>query len=190
MQRNIRPVVVVTPVSRNIQAEGQRVGLGRMVNPSLNTIAREVRHELLSDLPYYSVFDWIEFEVSPDNTVILRGEVTTPPDKKSKAEDVVEDIAGVRRVINEIRVLPISPNDERLRRQLYNAIYNFDSPLFRYGVGSRQAIHIIVEGGRATLKGVVDSEGDRQLAYQRARGVPGLFAVDNELTLEGESRAR
>lgn len=57
-------------------------------------------------------------------------------------------------------------------------------------MGSRQAIHIIVDGGRATLKGIVDSESDRQLAYQRARGVSGLFAVNNELTVEGESMVR
>jgi hyperosmotically inducible protein len=183
------PVVSVAPLARNVHAQGERVGLGRM-NRSLNAVAREVRHELLSDLPYYSVFDWIEFEVLPDNAVVLRGEVTTPPDTKSRAEDVVRDVPGVTRVINEIRVLPVSPNDERLRRALYNAIYNFNSPLFRYGVGSRQAIHIIVDRGRATLKGVVDSEGDRQLAYQRARGVPGLFAVNNELMVEGESMLR
>jgi hyperosmotically inducible protein len=190
MRRSIGPVVTIAPLPRNFQAQGQRVGLGRMVNPSLNAVAREVRHELLSDLPYYSVFDWIEFEVLPDNTVVLRGEVTTPPDTKSRAEDVVKDVPGVTRVINEIQVLPVSPNDERLRRALYNAIYNFNSPLFRYGVGSRQAIHIIVDRGRATLKGVVDSEADRQLAYQRARGVSGLFAVNNELMVEGESLVR
>lgn len=167
-------------------AQGQRVSLNRPMAPNTNAIAREVRHELLSDLPYYSVFDWIEFEVLPDNTVVLRGQVTTPPDTKSRAEDVVEDIPGVTRVVNEIQVLPVSPNDERLRRALYREIYGFESPLFRYGVGSRQAIHIIVNNGRATLKGIVDSEGDKNLAYVRARTVPGLFAVNNELIVEGQ----
>lgn len=185
------PVAVNSP--RNMQrqsntqrAQGERVSLNRMPAPNAGAIAREVRHELLSDLPYYSVFDWIEFEVLPDNTVVLRGQVTTPPDTKSRAEDVVEDISGVTRVINEIEVLPVSPNDERLRRALYREIYGFNSPLFRYGVGSRQAIHIIVDRGRATLKGIVDSEGDKNLAYARARSVPGLFAVNNELIVESE----
>ena len=161
-----------------------------MSNRPLNAVAREVRHELLSELPYYTVFDWIEFEVLPDNTVVLRGEVTTPPDTKSRAEAVVRDVEGVSRVVNEIRVLPVSPNDARLRRELYNAIYGFNSPLFRYGVGSRQAIHIIVDGGRATLKGVVDNQADRNQAYIRARGVPGVFSVTNELTVKGESLVR
>jgi osmotically-inducible protein OsmY len=168
------------------RAQGERIGLGPMPNRAASAIAREVRHELLSDLPYYGVFDWIEFEVLPDQTVVLRGAVTTPPDTKSRAEDVVEDIPGVKQVINEIRVLPVSPNDQRLRRALYREIYSFESPLFRYGVGSRQAIHIIVDGGRATLKGVVESEGDKNLAYMRARSVPGLFSVTNDLVVDGQ----
>ncbi len=172
------------------QAQGERVGLGWMANPSLNAVAREVRHELLSDLPYYGIFDWIEFEVLPDTTVVLRGQVTAPPDTKSRAQEVVADLPGVTRVVNEIRVLPVSPNDDRLRRALYHAIYGFNSPLFRYGVGSRRAIHLIVEGGRATLKGAVDTQADRDLAYTRARGVPGLFSVSNELVVNQESMMR
>jgi hypothetical protein len=181
----------LAPVTRNVpQAQGERVGLSMRANRPVNAVAREVRHELLSELPYYTVFDWIEFEVLPDSTVVLRGEVTTPPDTKSRAEAVVRDVSGVSRVVNEIRVLPVSPNDARLRRELYNAIYGFNSPLFRYGVGSRQAIHIIVDGGRATLKGVVDSQADKDQAYIRARGVSGLFAVNNELIVRGQSLVR
>ena len=182
----------IAPVSRNaVQAQGERVGLNLLTsNRSLNLVAREVRHELLSELPYYTVFDWIEFEVLPDNSVVLRGEVTTPPDTKLRAERLVENVAGVSKVINNIRVLPVSPNDERLRRALYNAIYGFNSPLFKYGVGSRQAIHIIVDGGRATLKGIVDTQADKEQAYLRARAIPGLFSVTNELVAKGESLVR
>ena len=182
---NVAPIVSSVP-----QAQGERVGLSMISNRPVNAVAREVRHELLSELPYYTVFDWMEFEVLPDNTVVLRGEVTTPPDTKSRAEAVVRDVPGVSRVVNEIRVLPVSPNDARLRRELYNAIYGFNSPLFRYGIGSRQAIHIIVDGGRATLKGVVDTQADKDQAYIRARGVAGLFAVTNELMVKGESMVR
>lgn len=168
-------------------AQGERIGLNTtMSSSSLGVVAREVKHELLSELPYYTVFDWIEFEVSPDNAVVLRGAVTTPPDTKLRAERLVENVVGVRRVVNEIRVLPMSPNDDRLRRQLYNAIYRFDSPLFKYGIGSHQAIHIIVDNGRATLKGIVDTQADKDQAYLRARGVPGLFSVTNELKVKGE----
>jgi osmotically-inducible protein OsmY len=43
-----------------------------------------------------------------------------------------------------------------------------------------------VDHGRATLKGIVDSKADAQLAYMRARSVPGLFDVKNELVVAGE----
>ena len=77
----------------------------------------------------------------------------------------------------------MSPNDDRLRRALYRSIYS--GPLFRYAVGSLNTIHIIVNNGRATLKGWVSNEGDKTIAYVRARGVPGLFEVKNELRVEG-----
>jgi hyperosmotically inducible protein len=147
-------------------------------------IIKEARHELAT-LPYYGVFDWLEFEVKPDNTVVLRGQVVRPT-TKSDAEARVKDIDGVSKVINEIEVLPLSPMDDRLRVALYRAIYNWNSPLFRYATQAVPPIHIIVNHGRATLKGVVANKGDAQIAYMRARGVPGLFDVKNELQIESE----
>lgn len=147
-------------------------------------VVREVRHELVT-LPYYGVFDWLEYVVQPDNTVVLRGQVVRPT-TKSDAESRVKDIEGVSGVVNEIEVLPLSPNDDRLRRALYRAIYGMSSPLFRYATQTVPPIHIIVRNGRATLKGIVANKGDANLAYIRARGVPGLFEVKNELKAESE----
>ena len=147
-------------------------------------VIRQVRHELVT-LPYYGVFDWLQFEVRSDNTVVLHGQVVKPS-TKSDAEGRVKDVDGVTRVVNEIEVLPLSPQDDRLRRALYRRLYGNDSPLFRYAVQAIPSIHIIVRNGRATLKGVVANKGDAQLAYLRARGVPGLFDVKNELQLESE----
>jgi len=146
-------------------------------------IIKEVRHELAT-LPYYGVFDWLEFEVRADNTVVLRGQVVRPT-TKSDAEARVKDINGISGVVNEIEVLPLSPQDDRLRLALYRTLYNWDSPLFRYATQAVPSIHLIVNHGRATLKGVVASKGDATLAYVRARGVPGLFDVKNELQVEG-----
>jgi hypothetical protein len=87
------------------------------VNPR---IVREVRHELVT-LPYYGVFDWLQFEPQGD-TVILRGQVVRPS-TKSDAESRVKDIEGVAKVVNEIEVLSVSPSDDRLRLALYRAIY-------------------------------------------------------------------
>jgi len=150
------------------------------VNPRL---VREIRHELVT-LPYYGVFDWLQFEPQGD-TVILRGQVVRPS-TKSEAESRVKDIEGVARVENQIEVLSVSPSDERLRLALYRTIYGQNSPLFRYATQAVPSIHIIVNRGHATLKGVVANKGDANIAYIRARGVPGLFSVKSELTIEGE----
>lgn len=147
-------------------------------------IIREVRHELAT-LPFYGVFDWLQYEVRPDGTVVLRGQVVRPT-TKSDAENRVKGIDGVSGVVNEIEVLPLSPSDDRLRRNLYRAIYGMDSPLFRYATQAVPPIHIIVNHGRATLKGVVATKGDANIAYIRARGVPGLFDVKNELQIESQ----
>jgi hyperosmotically inducible periplasmic protein len=147
-------------------------------------IVREVRHELVT-LPYYGVFDWLEYEVLNDGTVVLRGQVVRPS-TKSDAAGRVKEIDGVRRVENDIEVLPLSPQDDRLRTALYRAIYNFNSPLFRYATQSVPPIHLVVKRGHATLKGVVANRADAQQAYIRARGVPGLFSVRNELIIESE----
>jgi hyperosmotically inducible protein len=147
-------------------------------------VVREIRHELAT-LPYYGVFDWLEFELQSDNSVVLRGQVVRPT-TKSDAEHRVKDVDGVSRVTNEIEVLPLSPQDDRLRVALYRSIYSFNSPLFRYATQSVPSIHLIVNRGHATLKGVVANKGDAQLAYIRARGVPGLFSVKNELVVESE----
>ncbi len=150
-------------------------------------LAEEVRHRLVM-LPYYDVFDWLEGEVRPDGTLVLRGQVTRPA-LRSDAERRARDVEGIARVINEVEVLPVSPNDDRLRAELYRAIYSFDSPLFRYATRAVPPIHIIVKQGRATLKGVVATKADSDRAYMAARGVPGLFEVTNELRVEGEEAA-
>jgi hyperosmotically inducible protein len=143
-------------------------------------IAREVRHELVM-LPYYNVFDNLAYRVD-GSTVTLLGQVTRPT-LKSDAENVVKKIEGVERVINQIEVLPVSPNDDRIRRAAYRAIYG-DTALDRYGLQAVPPIHILVKNGNLTLEGIVASEGDKNIAGIRAKGVPGVFSVTNNLKTE------
>lgn len=145
-------------------------------------IAREVRHELVM-LPYYGVFDNLAFRAD-GGSVTLMGQVTRPT-LKSDAENVVKRIEGVDRVVNEIQVLPLSPNDDRLRMQIYRTIYG-DTALNRYALNAVPPIHILVANGNVTLAGVVANEGDKNIAGIRANGVPGVFSVKNELQVEGK----
>src|SRR5688500_8638513 len=81
---------------------------------------REIRHELVM-LPYYGVFDNLYYKVDGYN-VTLMGQVTRPT-LKSSAENVVRDIEGVQKVTNNIEVLPLSPNDDRIRQAAFRSIY-------------------------------------------------------------------
>jgi hyperosmotically inducible protein len=141
---------------------------------------REIRHELVM-LPYYGVFDNLYYKVDGYNVTLL-GQVTRPT-LKSDAERVVRDIEGVQKVTNNIEVLPVSPNDDRIRRDAYRAIYGHTA-LNRYAFGAVPPIHIIVKNGNITLEGVVANEGDKNIANIQANGVPGAFAVTNNLRVE------
>jgi hyperosmotically inducible protein len=145
-----------------------------------NKISKEVRHELVM-LPYYGVFDNLSYRVE-GGTVTLRGEVTQPT-LKSDAGNVVKKIEGVETVDNQIHVLPLSPNDDRIRLAEYRTIYGA-AGLDRYALQAVPPIHIIVENGKVTLVGSVASQGDKTLANIRANTVSGAFSVDNELQVD------
>jgi osmotically-inducible protein OsmY len=151
-------------------------------------LVKEVRHELIM-LPYYGVFDWLQFEIVGDGDVVLRGQATKPT-LKSDAANIVKKIEGVTSVINQIEVLPLSPNDDRIRRAVYRTLFNNNSPLYRYGLGSVPSIHIIVKNGNVTLKGIVDNQSDANLANLRTNSVSGIFSVKNELTIGKKTENR
>jgi osmotically-inducible protein OsmY len=73
--------------------------------------------------------------------------------------------------------------DDQLRRALYRAIYG-DPTLSKYGWSSMPSIHIIVKNGYVTLEGVVDNETDKNLAEIRAKSVPNVFEVKNNLRVQ------
>ncbi len=149
------------------------------VDPVTAAIAKEVRHELLM-LPWYSLFDDLEFSVQ-GRTVTLSGSLTSEHAvTKSDAENVVKRIEGVEKVTNNIEVLPPSPLDTRVREQAYETLSRTGG-LSRYFWEAAPSIHIIVKNQRITLKGFVMNEGDKNMANIAASGIPGVFAVTNEL---------
>lgn len=143
-------------------------------------IEREVRRALVM-LPYYSVFDNLAFTMNGD-AVVLLGQVRRAS-LRSDAENAVKGIEGVDRVVNQIEVLPLSPNDERIRRDELRAIFGFPA-LDRYAIQAVPPIHIIVKNGHVTLVGVVATEADKNIAGVRANTVTGVFSVTNNLRVE------
>ena len=144
-----------------------------------DNLIKEVRHQLAM-LPYGSAFDNLTYSVESDR-VTLSGQVLRPT-LKSDAEAAVKSLEGVALVINNIEVLPASPPDDELRREVFRAIYG-DSALSRYGIQAVPAIHIIVKNGNVTLEGAVENESDQHLANLRASGVPNVIGVKNNLAV-------
>jgi hyperosmotically inducible protein len=174
MKRTMQVLVVLSFVFASARFAG---GQAEPSSPAQERIAREVRHELLM-LPYFGVFDNIEYRVDGD-TVSLYGAVTRPA-LKSDVENAVKHIEGVGHVVNNVEVLPPSPMDDKLRIALFHAIYGYPA-LEKYALWVQKPIRIIVKNGHVTLEGVVDNETDKNLAGMRANGVPGVFSVTNNL---------
>jgi osmotically-inducible protein OsmY len=156
----------------------------------------------LERLPYYGVFDFMAFSVDR-GTVTLSG-YAYHGSLRSAAETATRRTSGVDEVANRVELLPASQNDDRIRWATFYRIYT-DAFLSRYAPGGpdqirreiydsrrfpgmhqplgQYAIHIVVRNGHTTLFGVVDNEGDKQIAEVRAREVTGVFSVENELVV-------
>jgi hyperosmotically inducible protein len=174
-------------------------------------IVNEVRKQL-SGLTNYGVFDWITFGFH-GRTLVLNG-FASRPTLKDDAGRAVKNINGIAGVDNQIKVLPLSPNDDRIRAAVYNRIYtqptlrkynaNQGSLAQAMGPGGRSfgmmaggitnnppigyhAIHIIVNNGHVTLYGVVLNQTDASIALMQANSAPGAFSVDNDLVVQGQN---
>jgi osmotically-inducible protein OsmY len=143
-------------------------------------LAGEVRHELAM-IPQVTVFDNLAYRVD-GNTVTLYGQVRNAV-IKDVAEKSIKHLEGVEKVNNQIEILPASFNDDRIRRQVARAVFN-DPRLFNYGFQPVSPIRIIVKNGRVDLEGIVRTQTDKDSAFIRANGVPGVFKVENNLQVE------
>jgi len=140
-------------------------------------LTREVGHEL-NLLPWLTVFDNLEYQVMGSEVTLL-GQVVNPV-TKDDAEKAVKGIEGVTKVNDKIEVLPLSPLDAQIRRAEYHAVYG-EPQLQRYAMGTMPSIHIIVKNGHVTLIGYVDNEADKNVADIRAKSVPNVFSVVDNL---------
>lgn len=152
-------------------------------------------------LPYYGVFDFLVFGV--DRGVVSLGGYAYRANLKSDAAAVVKRVGGIDEVVNKIEVPPASQQDERIRWSTFYNIYT-DDFLSRYAPGGAMSvryealsfarfpgmqpfgtypIHIIVKNGRTMLLGIVDNDSDKTLVGVRAREVPGVFGVENDLVV-------
>jgi hyperosmotically inducible protein len=179
--RKARRVKNVIAVRNQIEAGGAPV-------PD-NDLQEKLVRKLEYDRVGYgtTAFNAISVGVS-DGAVTLGGHAYGPTDKAS-AVSVISYSPGVRDVVDEIEVDPISSTDDRIRIATARAVYG-SSSLSRYAIDPGKPIRISVQHGNVTLYGVVNSKADRDIAFMHASGVPGVFKVTNELQVEGESQTR
>jgi hyperosmotically inducible protein len=129
-------------------------------------------------------FNAISVQVQ-DGTATLSGDAYGPVDASS-AIALAAYTPGVKNVVNEVRVDPLSPMDDRSRIQLFRSIYGSPT-LSKYSTDPAKPIRISVQNGHVTLYGVVDNAVDKEVAGIRANSVPGIFKVTNDLKVVGSS---
>lgn len=129
---------------------------------------------------HFSIFDDVNVAVT-DRTITLTGRVTMPF-KRDEIAERVGRLDGSRTIVNDIKVLPASPGDAKLRVKIAQAIYSHPT-FWQYAAMAHPPIHIIVDSGRVTLTGRVQNEVERMLANALAQ-VDGVFTVKNELKLD------
>lgn len=140
-------------------------------------VAEEVAKRIRNYV-YFTVHDDVNLAVK-EGHVLLKGRVTMPF-KATEIEQRAAKVLGVQSVTNEIQTLRTSIYDNRLRVSLTNRIYR--DPLFQhYAHRINPPIHIIVDGGRVTLTGAVNSNIEKIKAESIARSTFGVFSVENRL---------
>jgi hyperosmotically inducible protein len=155
-------------------AQPQREGL-----QIFNDISKQVTR-----YTQFTIFDSVDASID-DGAVVLSGWVTMPY-KKTDLERRVAKVDGVTSVRNDIQVLPVSQFDDELRFRIARAIYG-NSSFWNYAAMANPPIHIVVNRGRVTLTGTVNSHVERVLARSLAIGF-GEFTVVNELKTDAEVR--
>jgi hyperosmotically inducible protein len=150
---------------------------------------QQLQDKLVKAISYdrvgYGTTPFNAISVSVNNGVATLGGTAYGPVDADSAVAVAENMKGVKDVINNISVDPVSPMDDRIRRAVYRAVYGFPS-LNRYAIDPAQPIRISVQNGNVTLYGVVDRQADKDAAGIRANTVPGVFKVTNDLQVAGQ----
>jgi len=133
---------------------------------------------------YDSTFDYFALGVK-DGVVTVEGADRTGVGRDEALADIA-NMPGVKDVVSDISLEPVSSFDDGLRIRAARAIYR-DSVLSRYALDPGRPIRIIVENGHVTLYGSVDSAMDKQVAGIRANQLFGAFSVQNNLVIDGKS---
>jgi osmotically-inducible protein OsmY len=175
-EKKVRRAMGVTAVRNLVQVAGP----GIPDHELQETLQEKLAYDRVG---YGNAFNAISLNVE-SGIVTLGGHARTDVDKDS-ALALVSTQPGVKDVIEEIDVDPVSIMDDRTRMAVARAIYGYPS-LNRYSIDPAKPIRISVQNGHVELYGVVDSRADKDVAFMRANGVAGVFSVKNHLQIAGQ----
>ncbi len=140
----------------------------------------KLQEKLAYDQVFYgNVFNAITITVH-NGVVTLGGHAFNLFSSRDSALALISYYPGVKGVEDEIQVDPVSIMDSRIRMQVYRAVYGYP-PMTKYAMDPVKPIRISVQNGHVELYGTVDSQADKNIAFMRANGVPGVFKVENYL---------
>ena len=177
-EQKVRHVKGVQAIRDEIQVGGPEISDQQLQAKLINTIASS----LLGYVPV--AFQAISVQVH--NGVVVLGGHAAGPIAASDAVAAVQNTKGVKDVIDNIQVDPVSPMDNQIRIEAYRKIYGFPS-LNKYAIDPEKPIRIQVANGHLTLYGTVDSQGDKEAAGIQANSVPNVFSVTNDLQVANSS---
>jgi len=129
---------------------------------------------------YDNAFDYFALGVK-DGVVTVEGEDRTGIGRDEALADIA-NMPGVKDVIDNIALEPVSIFDDGLRARAARVIYR-DPVLSKYAIDPAHPIRIIVANGHVTLCGAVDSKMDKEVAGIRANQLFGAFSVENKLEI-------
>lgn len=153
------------------------------------TLRNKLAEKLAYDRVGYGTTAFNALTIGVQNGVVTLGGVAYGPTDKDSALSLVANYPGVKDVVDNIEVAPVSPNDDRIRLATARAVYGAPQ-LNKYAIDPAKPIRITVVNGNVTLSGVVDNQGDKDVANIKANGVPGVFKVTNNLQVAGSQRER
>jgi hyperosmotically inducible protein len=173
--KKIKKLENVTGVRNDIEVAGATVPDDQLQKK----LAKQIAYDRVG---YYdNTFNYIALNVK-DGVVTLNGDTVYDVPKDS-ALAIVARTPGVKDVVNDVNVLPVSRFDDSIRMRTASAIYR-DSVLGRYASDPAHPIRIVVDNGHVTLYGTVENTMDKTIAGMRANSVPGAFSVENKLMVD------
>jgi len=173
--KKIKKLANVSGVRNDIEVAGPTVPDGQLEKK----LAKQVAYDRVG---YFdNTFNYLALDVK-DGVVTINGDTVNDVAKDS-ALSIVARTPGVKDVVNDVNVLPVSRFDDSIRMRTARAIYR-DSVLGRYASDPVNPIRIVVDNGHVTLYGMVESTMDKTIAGIRASSVPGAFSVENKLVVD------